>query len=791
MKNTIHHEGIRPNGHPTQSLKKCRDWSKSLFSIFLSLCLCAFVVHNFQNKAWAGGDASDGHSHGPEPAAPDAATVAGVSETSLHLHLSDLSRSAAGTEAPLAGAKIRGFLKRADSGEILARVSAHGAQAPGAYDVHFNGDNETIALPGAGRYELELNIQPPRGEAIDTTVPFTLKPAAAASSAAVVPLWRRALPFAPGTFALLACFVLARRLLARRKINHRDTEAQRNEKEKKTSAPTTPLLLALCLGVSAAGLTPLWAHGDEDHGDEEHGDESAAPAASAVTPSSIAEGEISSTTTAGDVRITLTARTRAAAPQALAPGEVALPPQTAQLLQIKTQPAQVSQLSSGINFNGQIAADPNAVVRVASIVPGRITRLAVAQGDRVRQGQIVAVVESRAVGEAQSAYAQAVARGRNAQSNLEVVMRQARAGVFSRAPLEAARRAQAEAAGDVRRGEAALSQARVALDNATRLARVGGFASPALEAARRAAAQANESLRGSRAALTNARASVEAAQSELARRRQLAASGSYQSRPVEEARRALVAAQSARAQSQSEVATTRANLQRARTLAAEGLISQRDLEAAQGAFDTATARLESAQADEKTAQQEAQREQQIAASDVAGAAEVQQARAALAQAQADVRTRAAAEERARTEVRLAASALARERAIFAGNIANRREVGTARAGLQSARAELYKAQRALQIGNAQMRARAGHFSPQPERHRALAGGARRVHQRPGRFAGGALHAGAVEIFAGRQRRRAGARAAVGRGADARCGGRRTGGSRRAAADDCEPEQCRA
>jgi len=49
---------------------------------------------------------------------------------------------------------------------------------------------------------------------------------------------------------------------------------------------------------------------------------------------------------------------------------------------------------------------------------------------------------------------------------------------------------------------------------------------------------------------------------------------------------------------------------------------------------------------------------------------------------------------------LAGLALAREKAIFGSNIANRRELGTARAGVQSAGATLYKARRALEVANA-------------------------------------------------------------------------------------------
>jgi RND family efflux transporter MFP subunit len=663
MKKPIHHNGM--------TLKK------GFLFLLLSLCLCASVV---QNKAWAHG----GEDHGEEEPAPAAAVTAtgGATQTELELRLSDLSQGAAGTQAPLVGAKVRGFLKHAADGDLLARVTARPEKTPGVYSIYFSGDKASYSFGEAGKYLLELNIQPASGDAVNATVPFTLQAAAPALSA--VPLWRRALPFVLGALVLVALLVLLRKLLARRKTPPRAPE----------SGIALLLLLAL---LGAAASTRVWAHGGEDHGEEEPTPAAATNAATASP--NIQTGESSVTAKADNIGITLVIRTQIAAPETLAPGEVALPPQTAQLLQIKTQPVQVAQLATGITFNGQIAPNPNGVVRVASIVPGRVTRLNAAQGDTVKQGEVVAIVESRAIGEAQSAYQQAQARFNNAKSNLNVVQQQAKAGVFSRAPLEIAQKARAEAAGDVKQQQAAVQQTQVALDNATRLARVGSFASPALEAAKNNQAQANEAVKTAQAGLSNAQSSVEAAQSELARRRQLAASGSYQSRPVEEARRVLVAAQSARAAAQSEVATTRANLSRAKTLAAEGLVSRRDLEAAQQAYDTATARLETSQADEKTAQQELARQQELASSNVAGAAEVQAAASTLAGAQADVRTRQAEVQRANSQLQVANVALSRERAVFAQNIANRREIETARANLQAAKAGLSKARGALAVAN--------------------------------------------------------------------------------------------
>lgn len=369
----------------------------------------------------------------------------------------------------------------------------------------------------------------------------------------------------------------------------------------------------------------------------------------------------------------------------------------AQMAGIQVAPASLRQLTSGIAFSGQIAANPNGVVRVASLVPGRVTQLYVSVGDRVRRGQTLAIVESRAIGEAQSAYQQAVSRLETAQSNLNVVMRQAQAGVFSRGPVEIARKAQVEAQADVRAGETAVRGAQVVLDNGVRLAKAGSFANPALEAALGQSDAVEEASKTAEAALDNARSAVESAQSELERRKQQAAAGAYQSRPVEEAKRAVVAARSARGAAQSEVATTRANLTRAKALVGEGLVSQRDLESAQNAFDTATANLESTQSEETTAQSELERQQKLASTNVAGVAEVQDAQAKLSSGQADVRTRQAELNRAEQGKKLAALALAREQTVFNQNIANRREVSTARGALETARNALEKARQTFAL----------------------------------------------------------------------------------------------
>ncbi len=654
---------------------------------WMALCVVGVALLFAPVAARAHGDEDHGAAPEPAVAAEVAAATAtsGATQTELEIHLEDLGQSSAGTSAPLENAKVRGFLKH-DDGDLLSRVTAIPATKAGYYDVLFAEGAKTYHFGEPGTYLLELHVTPAAGDPFDTTVTFVLP-----ASVAAVPLWKRTLPWIIGALVL----AVATWLLLRRRKSRPDSGKGASLAKTEKPAPEAVTAALLCVALLGLGARVVWAHGDEDHG--------AAPEPAAAAPatetSNIQLGQASATQKAGRVRVTLIARTSVAAPAVMAPGEVSLPAETARLLDIQTAPVKVAQLATGIAFSGQIAPNQGASVRVSSLVPGRVTRLSVKQGDKVTKGQVVAVVESRAIGEAQSAFTQAQARLKNAQSNLQVINAQAKAGVFSRAPLEAARRAQAEAAGDVRVQQAALQSARVTLDTATRTAGAGGYANPALEAARAQSAQATEALKTAQAALNNANSSVKGAQAELKRRQQLAQSGAYVSRPTQEAQRSLVAAQSARAAAQSEVATTRANLSRAQSLIGEGLVSGRDLEAAQQAFDTATARLQTAQADEKTAQQELARQQQISASNVNGTAEVAAAQSALATARADAATRAAQVAQSQSGVRLAKAALDRESKIFSGNIANRNQLGGARAQVQSAQAGLYKAQRALEVAD--------------------------------------------------------------------------------------------
>lgn len=364
---------------------------------------------------------------------------------------------------------------------------------------------------------------------------------------------------------------------------------------------------------------------------------------------------------------------------------------------IEVQTVTAAPLISGFPVSGSIEPNPDRVVRVSSIVSGRLVALNANIGDRVQRGDVLAVLESRSVGEAQTAFASANARLQNARSNLRVVEAQAKAGVYARAPLESARGRLSEASADVSAARNALNTARVTQRNTAQQVSAGSFAAPALEAARREKAGVEAALQSARAALTGAQASVNSAQAELDRRRAVAGGGGYGARAAQVAQRDFAAAQAAQDAAQSEVTTARSNLSRATRLEAEGLVSTRDLELARTALESAQARLASARAEVESARAEATRQSALAQSNATGDAEIAAARNALASAQSDVRTRRAEIERAQKNATLAETALQREAKLARAGVANRRETNGAQSAVSAAQTALNRAQIARQI----------------------------------------------------------------------------------------------
>lgn len=118
-------------------------------------------------------------------------------------------------------------------------------------------------------------------------------------------------------------------------------------------------------------------------------------------------------------------------------------------------------IADDLVVRGTIAAIPNEDVRVSALVAGRVDAVAVAEGDSVTEGQVVARIDARTLQEqqrqARAAKQQASAQLENAQLNLERNQQLFTRGVAAGKEVEDARMAVAQA-------EAALEQANAAID---------------------------------------------------------------------------------------------------------------------------------------------------------------------------------------------------------------------------------------------------------------------------------------------------------------------------------------
>jgi cobalt-zinc-cadmium efflux system membrane fusion protein len=101
------------------------------------------------------------------------------------------------------------------------------------------------------------------------------------------------------------------------------------------------------------------------------------------------------------------------------PTKVRLAPLVQRSAGIKTAPAVLDSLPATVDLTGEIAADPDRSARLAARVPGRIIEVKVKEGDRVKAGQIVAILESPELARAGATLASAVARARAARLNAD------------------------------------------------------------------------------------------------------------------------------------------------------------------------------------------------------------------------------------------------------------------------------------------------------------------------------------------------------------------------------------
>jgi cobalt-zinc-cadmium efflux system membrane fusion protein len=101
------------------------------------------------------------------------------------------------------------------------------------------------------------------------------------------------------------------------------------------------------------------------------------------------------------------------------PSKVRLSAQVVRAAGIKMAPAVLDSLPATLDITGEIAADPDRSAQLAARVPGRIIDVKVKEGDRVKAGQTVAVLESPELARARATLAAVAARAKSARLNAD------------------------------------------------------------------------------------------------------------------------------------------------------------------------------------------------------------------------------------------------------------------------------------------------------------------------------------------------------------------------------------
>lgn len=101
------------------------------------------------------------------------------------------------------------------------------------------------------------------------------------------------------------------------------------------------------------------------------------------------------------------------------PSKVRLSPKVVAETGIKTAPATMDSLHSTIELTGEIAADPDKSARLSARVQSRVVEVRFKEGDRVKAGQVVAVLDAPELARARAELASAGGRARSARLNAQ------------------------------------------------------------------------------------------------------------------------------------------------------------------------------------------------------------------------------------------------------------------------------------------------------------------------------------------------------------------------------------
>ncbi len=126
-------------------------------------------------------------------------------------------------------------------------------------------------------------------------------------------------------------------------------------------------------------------------------------------------------------------------------GDLQVTEEALQLAEITVSLAEAKLVSEKLAVSGNVQAGGDQLVKITPPVAGKVVKLLVGVGEDVRPGQTLALLESKELAEAQSAYRQAQSRHSAAKGNLDRQRRLAGLGQFGGPSVEEARTKLSEA----------------------------------------------------------------------------------------------------------------------------------------------------------------------------------------------------------------------------------------------------------------------------------------------------------------------------------------------------------
>lgn len=101
------------------------------------------------------------------------------------------------------------------------------------------------------------------------------------------------------------------------------------------------------------------------------------------------------------------------------PNKVRLSAEVLSAAAIRTAAVTKKPLPATVELTGELVADPDRTTRVAARIPGRIVEVRFKEGERVKAGAVLAVMESAELARVRATFAAAQARSQSAQKNAE------------------------------------------------------------------------------------------------------------------------------------------------------------------------------------------------------------------------------------------------------------------------------------------------------------------------------------------------------------------------------------